>query len=451
MNDYVRESSLQQLNEHRRAVESAGNVLANYDYLANVDRFRHRGSGDLLKERALLNLLGHTIPDRLNLNDALYSNRLGIRQYAGVTFAPGQSSDVVMQGQLNFNTWVPPGIEPIEGDATPFLELVDLIFDGDAIATGFFLDAIAALIQKPGTKWAFMILLIGPQGIGKSLMCEMVAELVGRENAVFPTLEILKSAFTGWLLKAYVVVFHELDRMNRETATRIKHWITAEALLINAKNVPEFSIKNHANILACANHDDVANLDADDRRVFAWLSQAEKRDPAYYASLFEWFFAGPGKAMVFDFLLSRDLSTFNPKAAPPRTTGRTRLIENARSEAESFLSDALLSYSPPFVTDLCQATEVLQYLRVHQVRCTDAEVRRFLRQHGVSLGQLRIRGERPCLWAIRNQNSWLAASTEEVADGYVPVFDQYTLNLEHEADAPGRSAAMPVRITRTAN
>ena len=147
-----------EIEEYRRAVKSAGNELASYDYFANIDRFRHGGSGDLLKEAALLNLLGHTIPGKMNVATALYSDVLGIRQYASMTFAPGQPVNLVSQGQLEFNTWVKPTTTPIEGDAQPFFDLVDLLYDGDIIAAGFYLDSISSLVQKPGTKWAYMIL-----------------------------------------------------------------------------------------------------------------------------------------------------------------------------------------------------------------------------------------------------------------------------------------------------
>lgn len=432
------------LDEYRRAVVAAANNLSNYVYVANIDRFRHTASGHLLKESALLNLLGHTIPNRMAISTALYTDALRIRQFAGMTFAPGQPQYVVSNGQVELNTWVPPSIEPRDGDIEPFLNLVNLIFDGDITAAGFFLDAIASLLQKPGTKWAFMILLIGPQGVGKSMLCEMVSELIGRQNTAFPTLDALKGAFTGWMLNAYIVIFHELERTGREGATRLKNWITSDTLLINAKNVPEFAIRNYANILACANHDDVASLDKDDRRMFSWISQAEKQAPEYYSTLHAWFFEGEGKNIVLHFLLNRDLSAFNPKMAPPRTAARERLIANSQSEAENFLNDALESSSPPFLTDLCTASEILQFLRVHQIRCTDAEVRRFLRQSGaISLGQCRVRGTRPNIWAVRNVERWAAANGDEISLAYVSVFDQYTLQQEQaEAEA---IAHAPVR------
>lgn len=410
---------------HDRAVREVSDGIGNLDFIACLDRFRHRESRLLFTERAVLNRFRSAIPRGITEGDALYTTALGVRQYAQLAFFPGAPSDLVIDGQLALNTWIDPLILPQAGDPTPFVDLLRLVLDDDDAAINFLLDTMASLIQQPATKLAYMVLLIGPQGIGKSLVCEMLAELVGRRNAAFPTIEAIKSSFTGWLSSAQLIVIHELEQLGREVASRIKHWITAETLLINAKNVPEYPIRNFANIIACANHDDAAHLDHDDRRVFSWISQATKREPEFYARLCQWFFDGDGKGIVLNFLLQRDLSRFNPKAAPPRTTGRARLISNSLSEAERFLQEALESQSPPFVTDLCTAREVLQYLRVHLIRATDAEVRRFFRQHAISLGQHRIRGERPCLWAVRNFHDWQSASTEAIAASYRSPFDQH--------------------------
>jgi len=351
------------IHEHRLAVQQAKASLADFDYIGILDRFRHRKSGDLMTERSLLNLMGYSIPPGMDIQSALYTSALGVRQYAGITFVPGASPDVVQNGQVKLNAWSRSEIVLIEGDPQLFLDLVQLIFDHNTEASKFFLDAIAWLLQRPAEKWAFMLLIIGKQGVGKSLLCEMVAEMVGRKNAAFPSVDSMKSSFSGWLLNSHVVIFHELERMTREVTTKLKHLVTTPDLMINAKNLPEFYIKNYVNILACSNHDDIAALDADDRRMFTWISQAEKQAPEYYGRLCEWFFEGDGKGIVFTFLMNRDLSGFNPNAAPPKTLGRDRLIANSRSEAENFLRDALDSGRPPFASDLCIATEVLQYPR----------------------------------------------------------------------------------------
>lgn len=419
---------------HDQAVRDAMDGIGNLDFIACLDRFRHRESRLLFTERAVMNRFRCTIPRGLTDFEALYTTAMGVRQYAQLAFFPGAASDLVIDGQVALNTWIAPSIAPVSGDPTPFVDLVRLVLDNDEVAVNFLLDTMAWLIQQPAKKLAYMVLLIGPQGIGKSLICEMLSELVGRQNTAFPTIEAIKSSFTGWLSSAQLIVIHELEQLGREVASRIKHWITADTLLINAKNVPEYPIRNFANIFACANHDDAAHLDHDDRRVFSWISQATKREPAYYATLYQWFFEGEGKGVVLNFLQQRDVSSFNPNTAPPRTAGRARLISNSLSEAERFLQEALESCSPPFASDLCTAREVLQYLRVHLVRATDADVRRFLRQHAIPLGQHRIRGERPCLWAVRNFADWQSASGEAIAASYRSPFDQ------HEAAADSSRA-----------
>lgn len=433
-----------EIDAHLRAVKRADNSLSMYDYIARLDRFRHRVSGDLLRERALLNLLGSTIPIGVSVEQALYTTALGVRQYAGLTFAPGQPADLMVNGQLELNVWTPSDIVPQEGDPAPFLELISYLYDHDPIATGYILDLFACFVQRPGTKLNSMSLLIGGQGVGKSVVVDMMAELVGRRNVAFPTAEVMRSSFTSWLLNASLIIVHELPRADRELATRLKHWVTAPELMINVKGVPEFTVRNYANILACSNDPDVAQLDADDRRVFAWVSQARPQPASYYAALVRWFDDG-GKRVVLHYLLHRDIEHFNAKAPPPATPGRARLIENARSEAQNFLRDALESFTPPFAIDLVTASDVLQYLRAHQIRCTDAEVRRFLQDTGaLPLGQHRIRGARPNLWAVRNPQQWASAAHDVLAAEYVPVFDQAALMRQRESET-ATSLPMPRR------
>lgn len=225
-----------------------------------------------------------------------------------------------------------------------------------------------------------------------------------------------------------------MEKLARDTASRLKNWITADTLLINSKHVPEYSIQNAANIFACANHDDVAHLDPDDRRVFSWISQAQKRDPDFYGELCQWFYEGEGGGILLHYLRQRNISSFNPRAAPLRTESRAQLIVNSLSEAERFLLEALESYAPPFAADLCTARELLQYLREYHIRALDVEIRRFLHDHGVSLGQHRIHGARPCLWAIRNFEHWRAASAQDIAAGYISPFDQNSAVLDDYSD-----------------
>ena len=419
------------LHAHQLARREAGDQLACYDFISNLNRFRHRQSGDLLTEGTLLRLHGRELPRHMRVDEALYTPALGVRQYAGLAFEPGQPVDIVSQNLVRLNIWLKPSIERRQGDARLFLELVALVFDHNEEAINFFLDAVASLLQKPGTKWAFLVLLIGPQGIGKSLLCEMISELVGRGNTAFPTVDAIKSPFTGWLAGAYLVICHELDRMTREVATRLKHWVTSEQLLINAKNIPEYYIKSYVNVIICSNDDDIAHLDADDRRYFVWISRAKKQAPAYYATVWQWFFHGEGKSVVFDHLLGRNLANFNPNVAPPRTQGRDRLVVYSQSEVERELQDALQFREHPLRDDLVTVREIRYFLEDQNIRCNDNDILRFLhRIGGLALGQHRIRGQRVSLWAIRETAQWQTATARELANSYRSLAEQF----DHESD-----------------
>ena len=83
-------------------------------------------------------------------------------------------------------------------------------------------------------------------------------------------------------------------------------------------------------------------------------------------------------------LLQRDIKGFNPNAAPPSTNGKVRLIENSRSDIELYLQDALERFRPPLSNDLLVMADVIEFLRAQKVRCSDAEVRGFIRKKAVS-------------------------------------------------------------------
>jgi hypothetical protein len=65
------------------------------------------------------------------------------------------------------------------------------------------------------------------------------------------------------------------------------------------------------------------------------------------AALWKWY-KGGGLQAVGRWLADRDVSAFNPKAMPPWTDYRTRLIETGRSMAESYVIEQVLQPSREF-------------------------------------------------------------------------------------------------------
>jgi hypothetical protein len=133
-----------------------------------------------------------------------------------ITFLPGSSEIVTEDGAKCLNVWTPPDIVPKAGDATPFLNHIDYILDSDAAAISYLLDYLAHLVQKPWIKIKSAPLIIGEPGIGKSLIGEMIATIIGRRNATAIEESDLRSQFNEWIDGKLLVIVHELMTLDRQ-------------------------------------------------------------------------------------------------------------------------------------------------------------------------------------------------------------------------------------------
>jgi hypothetical protein len=97
---------------------------------------------------------------------------------------------------------------------------------------------------------------------------------------------------------------------------------------------------NRMLVLAFTNDPVPISIDSSDRRWFCVWSHAPRMDPAKAKKLWDWYRAG-GFSACAGWLQSRDVSQFNPAAAPAWTEFKHNLIEHGMSMAESYLVDLL--------------------------------------------------------------------------------------------------------------
>jgi hypothetical protein len=64
-------------------------------------------------------------------------------------------------------------------------------------------------------------------------------------------------------------------------------------------------------------------------------------------AIWNWY-AGGGLAVAANWLAARDVSAFNPGAAPPETEAKAIMVEHGRSTAESYLIEQLRARSGEF-------------------------------------------------------------------------------------------------------
>ena len=98
---------------------------------------------------------------------------------------------------------------------SPFLEHLNYILDGDTTAIGYILNWFAHLVQKPWIKIKSAPLIIGEQGIGKSMIGDMICAIVGLRNTTAVEESDLRSPFNEWIDGKLLVIVNELMTLGR--------------------------------------------------------------------------------------------------------------------------------------------------------------------------------------------------------------------------------------------
>jgi hypothetical protein len=91
-------------------------------------------------------------------------------------------------------------------------------------------------------------------------------------------------------------------------------------------------------VIAFSNERAAISIPSEDRRWFCLWSDAPKLAEAQAVSLWNWYQHRGGFEAVAHYLHTRDVSAWNPNAAPPMTEAKAIMVEHGMSIAESFLS-----------------------------------------------------------------------------------------------------------------
>jgi hypothetical protein len=125
---------------------------------------------------------------------------------------------------------------------------------------------------------------------------------------------------------------------------------------VDEKHLREHSVFNVCGVVITSNHKaDGIYLPTDDRRHYVAWSDLTKEEftTAYWDDLYRWYEQG-GTEHVAAYLSARDLSGFNCKAPPPKTTAFWEIVEASHSPEDSELADALDELGNPTVVRIQQ-------------------------------------------------------------------------------------------------
>jgi hypothetical protein len=271
----------------------------------------------------------------------------GAKALVGITYAAGESVLVVRDGDIYGNRWRDARPPVAAGDVTPWLDHCRKLVP-EAKELEHIFDVMAFKVQHPEIKINHAVLHGGDQGSGKDTMwAPFIWSVCGThlKNRGLLDNDTMSSQF-GYALESEILILNELKepdaKERRALANKLKPVIAAppDMLSVNRKGLHPYQMANRMFVLAFSNDQVPISLDSQDRRWFCVWSHAPKMTPDAAAKMWKWYAAG-GFAAIGAWLHARDVSAFNPGAAPMMTEFKLNLVEHGLSIAESYLVEAM--------------------------------------------------------------------------------------------------------------
>lgn len=254
---------------------------------------------------------------RVSVADVWLTHPHALR-YDEILFRPDQAPGGIVgdQGRSALNMWT--GFTPSAQahSVQPFLELTDHVFSlMRASDRELPLKLMIYKAQNPAHKVPLAVVMVGPEGSGKSLWGECIAAAFSPYSfEVAPSM--LKDDFQGWLETSLIVLVNEAkgDDM-RKAAETLRGLISDLKRQMNDKFRLARPINAYASYIITANDRAVGAFRADDRRMIV-VGVPKPKEAAFYDRLHHWKKNGGGRALIH-WMLKYDLKGWTPPARAP--------------------------------------------------------------------------------------------------------------------------------------
>jgi hypothetical protein len=262
------------------------------------------------------------------------------------------------RGVSCFNLYRPPEIELGDADAAGlWLAHVHRLYS--KAEAHHIIQWLAHRVQRPQEKINHALVLGGLQGIGKDTILEPVKRAVGPWNFSEVSPPHMFEQFNPWIKSVILRISEardlgDVDRYSFYDHMKLYTAAPPDVLPCNEKNLRQHSVFNCCGVVYTTNYKtNGVYLPADDRRHYLAWSDLEKEDfdASYWNKLYGWYESG-GHAHVAAYLASLDISSFDPKAPPPKTAAFWDIVDASRAPEDAELADVLDRLDNPDATTL---------------------------------------------------------------------------------------------------
>lgn len=264
-------------------------------------------------------------------------------QADGVAYLPGSKPVIERNGQRLVNMWKPSRVRERKGAAWPLGRLLTHLFpdrrDRRHVARWG-----ATLAACPAIRMEYAVLLRSEtQGMGKTTLANIAADLVGPENVSRPNeVALTEGNFNSHLAKKRLAIVDELySGHSKKTYNRIKSPITDTKLRVNEKYQPEYEIDNYVHFIFSSNDLVPIFIDASDRRFFMPRMAEVKLSRQFWTRFHSWLAdGGLGITMRCAREFVQKHGSVLPGQAAPVSAAKLALIENSVSDEMRSVRDA---------------------------------------------------------------------------------------------------------------
>ena len=350
-------------------------IMDEWVWIAQAKMFYRRRDGMMFDTKSFDSMFNYMLEGKGSISTEIFAAKRSMRKFDKMDFLPEKPE---FCGEV-YNTWRPSDIKPAEGDPAIFLEHMEYMFEDEG-ERNMVLDYMAWCVQNPAEKPNFAMVIKGKQGTGKSFIGQVLERIFGPHNTGRPMNASIQSQFNGWARNVKLVVIEELMVKGRvDLMNHLKPMITDPVIEVNEKYQPTQRITNNCVIVAFTNHDDALPVEDDDRRYMIIISEAFPRRAEYYNRLFRWAEKEGGDAVIWDWLLKRDIGKFNGKGRAPTSSSKDEMREAARTDYDARWMHLYQSCLPPFHGQYVTEQDLVEALpEKMQMRNTRGHARKFL-------------------------------------------------------------------------
>jgi hypothetical protein len=403
--------------------------LKGWVYLSDEDKFYNVRSRSMMTQNAFNStfsrfmltkqdvLEGRVFPDKLPAHVAL--NQLQVPAVAGRRYMPGQGELFSINGVKYANLYsersVPEVPDVLSEADERNIAIVETHFEhlfADERERELFKDWLAYIVQNPGKRPNWAVLMQGTEGDGKTFFGMMMGAVLGEENLAIVDPKSLEENFNSFAEGHQVAFIEEvkLHGHNRyDVLNRIKPLITNVAVAIRRMRTDGYKVANMTSYLLATNYRDALPLTDNDSRYFMLFSRFQTKaairefkqaNPKYYKRLYRSIEQSPGA--IRGWLLNRDLGDeFEPDGRAPESHAHGYMVMMAKSDEQIGIEDVLTtSLRLDLSRQLLNATDLMDELMGLDLEIPQtSKVNRVLSDMGFTfLGRIRPGGRdsRPC-------------------------------------------------------